>query len=65
MGNSVESLGYIPHHIEPVSQEAIARLHEKQWRARVWMRGNVFASAMNAKLRVHLKRCAKVEQIRC
>jgi hypothetical protein len=50
--------------IETVPPEAVARLHEKQWRAKVWMKQNPFANAMNAKLKSHLQRVATVTELK-
>ena len=49
----------IPVHIQTVSQAQSDRLLEKQWRARIWMRANPFAYAMNMKLKSFYKHSAK------
>ena len=41
----------IPQHIETVPPEASARLLEKQWRARIALRRNPFAYALNLRWR--------------
>lgn len=56
---------YIPTKLKPVSEEESARLLEKTWRARVWMKSNPFARAMNARLKCHLKRVATVTDLKC
>lgn len=61
--NKYIRLAEIPTDIETVSPEESARLCERQWRAKVWMKSSPFAMAMNAKLKVHLKRCADVTHI--
>ena len=49
----------IPQHIETVPREASARLLEKQWHAKIRLRGSIFAMAMNNKWRHHFKEKAK------
>ncbi len=49
----------IPSNLQVASQAASNRLLEKQWRARVWMRANPFAYAMNMKLKSFYKHSAK------
>ena len=46
----------IPQHIETVSPEASARLLEKQWRARLALRRNPFAYALNIRWRAHFNK---------
>lgn len=52
----------IPEHIETVPPEASARLLEKQWRARIALRTNLFAYALNLQWRAHFnKSTSKLE----
>ena len=49
----------IPKYVQTVPNEASARLLEKQWKAKVWMRSNPFARAMNLKLKRHFQQKEK------
>jgi len=54
------SFGRIAATVQPVTPQESARLLEKQWRARVAMRANPFANAMNVRWKHYYRRAATV-----